>query len=369
MRDHGRTWIGVSRQAVLQNVRHLRTVAGTAALMPMVKSNAYGHGTATVLQILEKQALWGFGVAYGQEALDLRQRGFQGRIAALSAWEMSDLPELQRHSVELVVHDFTTLKAVLQAARRGVLRIHLKLDTGTTRIGFRPEDLGRLRRVLLRRPKKIRIASVWTHFADSDTGEAQKTYRQNARFRAMSSGIPDAASLHAACTAALIRYPETRYDLCRPGIGVYGLWPSSLVHAWARRHLPALRLQPALTWMTHIAAIKTVPRGTSVGYAGTYVCRRKTQVAILPVGYGDGLRRAASNRGRVWVAGKSAPIIGRICMNLTMVDVTGLAVRPNMPTELIGPHISAEDHARWAETISYDIVTGLHPLIPRSVTS
>lgn len=357
-----RTWIEIDGRALTANVRALADLVFPAELMPMVKANAYGHGLENVAQLARKWPVWGLGVAYGSEALQLRKLNYRGKIAVLSAWRSEELLTLAKKRVDIVVHDFVTLKRARSLAKRGTrVNIQIKLDTGTTRIGFLNLDIERLKKVLARRPKKLVVSGIWSHFSSSENSTAI-TKAQLTRFVTMVDRLGISAPLHIACTASAIQFPDTRLDLARAGLGIYGYWPSAATKVKSGR----LRLRPALRWYTTVLQIKKVPRGTVIGYNQTFCTQRASTVAVLPVGYADGLRRELSNRGRVQIRNTTWPIVGRVSMNLCMIDITGAKnVQVGTPVRLLGDRVTADDHATWDGTISYDILAGLSPLIPR----
>lgn len=361
-----RTWIEIDHRALDRNVRELTRLIRPSKLMPIVKANAYGHGLREVLPLAKKWPIWGLGVAYGSEALDLRNAGFKGKIAVLSAWDVNNLLTLAKNRVEIVVYNFTTLNRVARLGKRGqLIRIHVKLDTGTSRIGFFETEVQRLRAALRRLPTAVTVAGLWSHFSSSEESTAV-TAQQLRRFQAMSKILGLTSRRHFACTAAAIRYPATRLDIARIGLGIYGYWPTPELRRWVAKHRP-LRLCPVLRWSTSVVQVKSVPAGTFIGYGQTYRTKRPTRIATIPVGYADGLRRVLSNRGRVQIGARTYPIVGRVCMNLTMIDVGRAAVRVGQRVDLIGQRVTADDHAAWAGTLNYDILATLSPTIPRQV--
>lgn len=369
----GRTWIEVDAAALRANLRRFQRLVGKSVqIAPVLKANAYGHGTRAVVRSLAQRPFWAFCVASGDEALALRALTGR-RIIAVSNWETTDLPALIAQNVELVAWDLPSAQTIDRAARRIGRRaaVHVKFDTGAARIGLRPERAADFWRAL---PglAHLRLAGAFSHFADSEYRHRGFTRHQLDVFETATRAAPPTALLHIACTAAAVRYPESHHALVRLGIGLYGLWPSPQTRLAARRRWPTLTLTPALRWQTRLQQLKAVPRDTPIGYGLTHRTTRPTRLGVLPVGYWDGLDRGLSNRGAVLIRGQRAPILGRVCMNLTMIDCTDVrsAQRGDLIT-LIGGQgrgtVSVDDHAVWADTINYEILARLAEHIPRFV--
>lgn len=367
-----RTWIEISGAALRHNLAFFRRLVGrTTGVMPIVKANAYGHGLPEVLRALRGQPHWGIGVAYGDEALQARTLNYRGRVLVLSNWQASDLPSLIQRNVELVVWDEASLKSVLRASLKSKVRpkIHLKLDTGTTRIGFLESQLETVRQAFTN--KSIRVAGLFSHLANAEEETSIYTNRQLQRFTTLRDYLGvllknRGVATHIACTAAITRYSEAKFELVRLGIGLYGLSPSDANRSWCRANLPAFRPRPVLSWHTRLAQVKNVPAGTTIGYGSTYRARRKMKIGILPIGYADGFDRRLSNSGYVVVGRHRAPVVGRVCMNLTMVDLSHIPnVNFNQSVDIIGPGVTADDMAETIDTINYEITTRINWSIPR----
>lgn len=367
-----RTWIEISGAALRHNLKAMQSVVGNSvSIMPIVKANAYGHGFREVLQALRRQPHWGIGVAYGEEALQARALNYRGRILVLSNWQTAELPELIRKKTELVVWDEVSLEAVLNAAAKTLTKpkIHFKLDTGTTRIGFLEHQLPIVLGAL--RNQHIKVVGIFSHLANAEEDSTTQTKKQLIRFTTLSlqlgiAGADRGVERHIACTAAILRYPEARFGLVRLGIGLYGLSPSEQNLAWSKANLPAFHFQPALRWYTNIAQVKSISKGTGIGYGSTFRAKRAMRIGVLPIGYADGYDRRLSNNGFVIINGSRAPIIGRVCMNMTMIDVTNVpAAHSGQVVTLIGSGVSADDLARAIDSINYEVTTRINWTIPR----
>lgn len=368
-----RTWVEVDAAALRANLRLFRHLVGTnVQIAPVIKSNAYGHGTKPVVQSLVKEPFWGFCVASSDEALALRALT-ERKIVVLSSWERLDLPALLKQDIQLVAWDLTSAQTINQVAGRIGRRaaVHIKFDTGAGRIGLQSEVAVNFWRTF-RRLSHLQPVGVFSHFADSEHRHRAFTNQQLRRFAAAAHGAPKAALRHIACTAAALRYPESHHTLVRLGLGLYGLWPSPQTRLAARRRWPTLGLTPALRWQTRLQQLKIVPRQTPIGYGLTYRTTRATRLGIIPVGYWDGLDRGLSNRGAVVIRGRRAPILGRVCMNLTMIDCTNIrSARVGDVVTIIGAQgrgiVTADEQAAWAGTINYEIVARIAEHIPRRI--
>ena len=344
----------------------------------MVKSNAYGHGVREFAPLLPS-ADW-FAVNSLEEGLELRGIGITRPVLLLGHVPLARIAEAVEAGLSLTVYNLETITAL---ASLGPLsrqaRLHIKVETGTGRQGVLPEHLPELVAAVQAVPL-AEMEGLSTHFANiEDTLSHSYAEGQLARFTAALALVESMAGrpplVHAACTAAALLFPKTHFTMVRTGIGLYGLWPSRETWLSAREAAGTVAsLTPVLSWKTRLVQIKVLPEGSFVGYGCSYKTTRATTVGVLPVGYADGYDRALGNRGHVLVRGKRAPVIGRICMNLAMVDLTDLP-GPRLEEEVVllgssgSERISAETMAEWAGTISYEIVTRISPLLPRKIAS
>lgn len=372
-------WVELDARAAAHNLRELRKGIGTdVALCAVVKANAYGHGVREMAGILNG-ADW-FGVNSFEEAIELETYGVDRPILILGHVPDEQLAEAVRREFRLTVYNPRTL-ACLGALEPGLppARVHVKIETGTGRQGVTAEDLQGFLDVLTA-TANIVLEGVSTHYADiEDTMNHDYSALQLDRFHAalarLSASGRSATLVHSAATAALILFPETHFSLVRAGIGVYGLWPSRETYLSSLlEKRPISELMPVLSWKTRIAQIKTLPEGSAVGYGCTYKTTRSTRIAVLPVGYADGYDRGLGNTAHVLVRGRRAPVVGRICMNMFMVDVTDV---PQVGLEDVvvllgasgGEVLTAETMASWLGTINYEVVTRISPLLPRKVVN
>lgn len=375
------TRVDISRSALQANAERFARLAGPSKFMAVVKSNAYGHGLEIITRLLRGRAGW-FGTANLDEALAVRALDRTTPILVLSYFRTSDWLLALTHRIELPIFSLEQLRELdqrLQRSRRPIA-CQVKLDVGTTRIGLRKPDLPAALKIL-RRNAQLRLTGVFSHFADAENPDQAFTNQQNRQFKELCATIERALGLikykHIACTAAALLNPATRHDLIRIGIGVYGLWPDPKLEPIVRKKLDGFRLDPVLTWKTSLLAIKRVPKGTTVGYGRTARVRKPITVGVLPIGYNDGFDRGFSNCGIVLVGNKPAPVLGRVCMNLTMIDLSGVrTARPGDPVTLLGQApppgrgvVAADALAKRIGTISYEIVTRIPASLPRVVVA
>jgi alanine racemase len=336
--------------------------------MAVVKANAYGHGAVETAQALARLGIGRFAVASLAEGIELRQAGLSTPIIVLGALFEEQVSDLVAHQLTPVVSDGRILPTLVKAAlsHSTPYSIHLKVETGMGRLGFSPEELlSLLDNHIVKTP--LRVESIMTHLADADGADSAFTERQLGVFRAMLEQIRQRhltiPLVHTANSAAIVRFPDAHFSLVRPGIMLYGYHtlPASV---------PAPDLKPVLSLRTTIVQLKTIPRGGTVSYNGTFVATRATRIAVLPIGYADGYSRQVSHRGSVLIQGRRAPIVGLVCMDMIMVDVTDLAsVQVGETATLIGQQgqesIWADEVASWIGTIPYEVLCGIGSRVPR----
>jgi alanine racemase len=371
-----KTWIEVSKSALLNNALVLKSSAGRKSLlMSVIKSNAYGHGIPETVRALAKGPTDWFGVDSVREAEWVRQAGTNKPILVLGYTPFGDAARAVRQGFSLTVYNRENVAELSKVATaKRPAKIHLKLETGTSRQGLLQKDLPAFL-LFLKKQKNVLLEGVSTHYANiEDTTDSTYAMGQLERFLTMLASVRHAgfapSLVHTACSAAALLYPETHFNMVRAGIAQYGLWPSKETKVSAKLKGKTITLKPALTWKTIIAQVKTLPAGAPVSYGLTEKLTRESKVAVVPVGYWDGFDRKLSSVGHVLVRGKSAKVLGRVCMNMFVVDVTDIpGVRVEDEVVLIGKQgkdaISAEDLASSIGTINYEVVTRINPLIPR----
>jgi alanine racemase len=374
------SWVEIDADAVCGNIAAFRArVGGDTRLAAVVKANAYGHGLMEVARLAREAGAGWLAVNSLEEAVALREAGHEAPILVMGYVRLSDLESVVRHDLRPVVYDLAHLDALEEAAGRvgRPAAVHLKVETGTHRQGVMPGDVAAHAAKIATSPHLV-LDGITTHFAniedttDHDFAESQIAAFEEA-FRAAAAEGEAPRIRHTACSAATILFNRTHLDMVRLGISLYGLWPSRETLVSSReRHKPSIDLRPVMTWKTRVAQVKEIPTGSFVGYGCTWRATRPTRLAILPVGYHEGYDRRLSNQAHVLVGGHRAPVRGRVCMNITMVDVTDVPqVGPEDEVVLLGSQgderVSAETLAGWAGTIHYEIVSRVHPSLPRVV--
>lgn len=363
------TFCSVDLAALRWNFRQVRKKVGRhVKILSVVKANAYGHGACEAAKILTASGSDGFGVATLEEGIELRKGKIKSPVIILAGAYPEQLDQLLLNRLTPVICELAGLRRLeALARRRGIsLNFHLKVDTGMGRIGFLASQIDSWLPQLAKL-KALKLEGVFSHFSDAEDVGGSYTQRQLEIFcrvvqRLRSAGYPPAL-IHLANSAAVITFPSAHFNMVRPGLMLYGVYPSPEM-------VDEVALKPVLSWKTRILQLKRLSKGSSISYGQTFVTRRESLIATLPVGYADGYPRLLSNRGVVLVRGKRAPIVGRVCMDLTMVDVTDIrGVRQGDEVILLGKQgrdtISADEMALWAETISYEILTSISARVPR----
>ncbi|MCF6289966.1 MAG: alanine racemase [Desulfobacterales bacterium] len=342
------------------------TVGSGVRVMAVVKADAYGHGMVRVARTLAAAGARTFGVAEVEEGMALRGAGVPGEIVVLLGGPLESVAEMVGNQLTPVVFDIDTLAELSQRARAldAVLDVHLKVDVGMGRLGIMPAEVQGFVRQLTALPG-LRLTGVLSHLPAADDPAAdQNTSTQLRCFQEVLAGLEQKNGVgpvtHIANSAALLYHQPARLDMVRPGISLYGYYPDGAAGIGAA----TVKLRPVMRFKTRVLQVKEVPAGAGISYGHTFVTRRPTRLAVLPVGYDDGYLRRLSNRAQVLIHGQRAPVRGRVCMNACMVDITDLddaaAVRPGDEVVLIGPQggelISADELAGWLETISYEVL-------------
>jgi alanine racemase len=373
------TWLEISKSALVNNLKQFRKIIGKKIkLMAVVKSNAYGHGMIECAKIFEKNGADYLGVANLNEAIELRKNGLKKPILILTYWNLYDSEAQIKaiiKNIEFVVYTYPQVKILSKISQKigKWVNVHIKVDTGTSRIGVLPQDALNFALKCLKLPN-LKVRGIFTHFAKSEAKNQAFTHQQIEKLLKIKKSLtkiphfPQDILFHAGCTASTINNKASFFDMVRIGIGLYGLWPSLATKNYGA--LKSIILKPALTWKTKIIQVKELPKGTPIGYDCTYRLKNRGKIAILPVGYWDGYDRKLSNCGEVLIRGKRAPVRGRICMNLMMVEVTKIPkVKVNDEVVLIGQQdkekITAEEIALKIGTINYEVITRINPQIPR----
>ncbi len=368
-------WAEVDLAAVAHNVREIRRITDSrAAVMAVVKANAYGHGAAAVSRTaLANGARW-LGVARVSEGAELRAAGIDAPVLVLGYTPPDAVAAALRLNLSLTVYSLDT--AVIAAGVASSLgkraRLHFKVDTGMGRLGWLPGKKAVQEILKAASLPGVEAEGIFTHFAAADAADKTYTLLQLEKFLDLIRDLEKAGLnfplRHAANSAAIMEVPDSHLDMVRAGIAVYGLYPSDEVDR------SKLRLKPALSLKAQVAHVKEVPAGFAVSYGCTYKTPRPTVIATLPLGYADGYSRRLSSVGEVLLGGQRVPVIGRVCMDQIMVDAGSVpGVSPGDEAVLIGrqgdEEISADEIARWIGTINYEVTCAVSGRVPRVYTA
>lgn len=371
-----RGYAEVKLDDIVRNMRNMREHMGEGArLMGVVKTDGYGHGSIPIARELEElDFMWGFATATAEEAMTLRSAGIRKPLLILGYSFPYCYETLVREEIRPAVFRRDSLAQLEEAALRvgKPVRVHIKVDTGMNRIGITPDEAGLEFLEELTKRKEIEIEGIFTHFARADEADKSDARRQLERFLRFVAAAEERLNLkvplkHCANSAAILEMPEAALDLARAGIAMYGLYPSDEVDR------STVELRPALSLHSRIVYIKTVYAGQSVSYGGTFTAQRDMRVATVPLGYGDGYPRKLSGKGFVLIRGKRAPILGRICMDQFMVDVTEIPeAAEDDGVVLLGTDgeetVSAEELGELSGRFHYELICDLGRRIPRVYT-
>lgn len=375
MAHYGRAWAEVDLDAVLFNVEAIKkTIHGSAKIIAVIKTDGYGHGAAPIARLLEHdERIWGYAVATAEEAVALRREGMRKNIMILGYTFPYSYEGLIREGIHQTVFLYDTAKMLSEKAQElgKVCSIHIKVDTGMARIGVSPDEEGI---AFIREAAKLpalKIEGIFTHFATADEADMTKARRQLQQFRDFVKKAERQTGVHiplrhCANSAGIVQLPEAHMDAVRAGIILYGLYPSKEVKASGR-----IQLKPALSLKSRIIYLKTVPANQEISYGGTFTTNRNTRVATICIGYGDGYPRSLSNIGHVLVNGQHAKILGRVCMDQLMADVTdvtgGLCVGDAVT--LIGAdgdsRITMDELGELSGRFNYELACDLGKRVPR----
>lgn len=360
MNEHSFNRVSIDLAALRHNYRMVARLAGAGRpVMAMVKADAYGHGMVIAARAFAAAGCTTFGVAESREGVLLRQAGISGEIYVTLGFLPEEAEAVFHHDLIPVVYDLDTARLLAERAAAGgrEVAVHLKVDTGMGRLGLLPEELGPFLDAVQALPG-LRVAGLMSHFPEADIVASASTLRATALFtelcrlaKSRFSGI-----CHIANSGAVLNFPASHGDMVRSGIALYGYHPAGPSGGGNGQGL-----RPAMSMRTRVVQVKTLPAGSGISYGHTYRTSRPTRVAVLPIGYEDGFSRALSNRAEVLIDGRRAPVRGRVCMNMCMVDVTAInEVRAGDEVVVLGRQggesITADDLARWMGTISYEVL-------------
>src|SRR5438034_6254339 len=361
------TRIEVDLDVLAENYGAIAAHVAPARVMPILKANAYGHGLVEVGRVVERLRAPYIGVAYLEEGVRLRQHGVRLPVLVLGGILGSQIPRFLEHDITLTASSVDKLRAIEEHAVRvgRTATVHLKIDTGMERIGVHWYSAEALLEASLT-CRHLRVEGIFTHFANADDADLSHARLQLERFHEVLAfyerrSLPPPLR-HAANSGAILRLPESHFDLVRPGILFYGASPSPETPA-------TIPVRQALRWVTHVVYFKVVKPGNPVSYGSSWAPSELTRVVTLPVGYGDGYMRAMSGKAEVILHGKRYPVVGRVCMDQMMVSIGWDSAHNGDEAVLLGTsgaaRISIEELASWAGTIAHEVLTNINTRVPR----
>lgn len=375
------SWLEISKSSLIHNLKQFKKIIGVKTqLMAVVKSNAYGHGMVECAKIFEKAGADWLGVVNLDEALALKKAGIKKPVMVLSYFDLSRdgqeaLLQAIKTGIRLPIYDLKTAKYLSRIALKAhkTAYLHVKIDTGTSRLGVLPSEATGFIKRLLKLPN-LQLEGIFSHLADSENPNQTFTNNQIDAFEKIITKLEKLGIIiplkHIACSAATILNKRSWFNMVRVGISLYGLY--SIQDGWQKmkQKYHWFSLNPTLSWYTKVIQAKELPVGTNIGYGLTYKTKRQTKIAVLPIGYWEGYDRKLSNEADVLIHGQRAPVRGRVCMNITMVDITDIPkVRVGDRVTLIGrdgkEEITAEELAEKIGTINYEVITRINPLLKR----
>ncbi len=374
MSDCERIWAEIDLDAIRFNIESIKKkTAGGAKIIAVIKADGYGHGAVPVARILEEESgVWGYAVATVQEALELRESGMKKPILILGYTFACDYGELIENEIRPTVFTYETAMELSDAAKKAgkPCHIHIKIDTGMGRIGMAPcassiDEIAKIAGL-----DGIKIEGIFTHLARADEKDRTRAIAQIDKFRGFINDV-EAVGVHipmkhCSNSAGIVRFPEAHMDAVRAGIILYGLWPSMELLREAQ-----IELAPVLSLKSRVIYVKTMPAGCDISFGGTFTTANETRVASVCSVYGDGYPRSLSNKGSVLINGQRAPILGRVCMDQLMVDVTGIGgeIREGSIVTLIGrdgnDEITAQELGELSGRFNYELVCDMGKRIPR----
>ena len=372
MKQFNRVYARVDLDAIAYNMEQMKQRIGEGAqIIAVIKMDGYGHGAVPIAEMFEENNyIWGYATASLEEATALRKEGIKKPILVLGCIFPEQYEEMILNDIRATVYMKETAEGISKAAAAlgRKVRIHIKVDTGMGRLGFLPDtDSVKAIREISSLPN-IELEGMFTHFAKADETDKSYTYKQHEKFVWMKDALEaegaDITYYHCDNSAGIIDFPDMKHNLVRAGISTYGMYPSDEVSQ------KAVDLKPALELISHVTYVKEVEAGTSISYGGTFTAPKRMKVATIPVGYGDGYSRGLSNKADVLIRGRRARILGRVCMDQFMVDVTDIPdVRFMDQAVLIGfdgeEHIPVEELSGLCGRFNYEFVCCLGRRIPR----
>lgn len=375
MKQYSRVYARVDLDAIEYNMEQMKKHIGDdAQIIAVVKMDGYGHGAAPIARMFEeKDYIWGYATASLEEAISLRNSGIEKPILVLGCVFPEQYEDMLTYDIRTTIYMEETAREISKAAQKlgKTACFHIKIDTGMGRLGFLPNQESIQKIAEISRLPHVNVEGVFTHFAKADETDKSYTLTQHEKFTWVKNALEEAGIhityYHCDNSAGIIDFPDMKHNLVRAGIATYGMYPSDEVHK------EAVSLRPALELISHVTFVKEVEAGESISYGGTFTAKERMKVATVPVGYGDGYSRGLSNKADVLIRGKRARILGRVCMDQFMVDVTDIPdVKFMDQVVLVGydqnEHITVEELSAVCGRFNYEFVCCLGRRIPRVYT-
>mgnify|MGYP000576920508 FL=1 len=372
MKTYSRVYAKIDLDAIAYNMEQMKqNIRPETKVMAVIKADGYGHGAVQIAEMMERwNYIWGFAVATLDEAVVLRTEGIQKPILVLGCVFPDQYMEMLKHEIRMNIYTEEMAESISRmAAREGkTAYMHIKLDTGMSRLGFGINEQSAETIKRISKMPNVNMEGIFTHFTKADEKDKSFTKKQIQEFVWMTERLKEKIVRftyeHCSNSAGIIDVPEANFDIVRAGISTYGLYPSEEVDK------TNVKLKPALALKSHVAFVKEIERGTPVSYGGTFVAKEKMKIATIPVGYADGYPRSLSNKGYVLIRGKKAPILGRVCMDQFMVDVTQIeGVSFGDKVTMIGKDgneiLPVEVLSELSGRFNYEFVCDLGKRIPR----
>jgi alanine racemase len=355
----------VDLKAIEYNIREIqKKISSQTHIMAVIKASGYGSGAVNIIRTLMQNGISRLGVALANEGVELRSNGVTIPINVLIQPFYSELEKFPQYDLIPAIADIDIaqkLNAISDKMNKAT-KVHVEIDTGIGRIGIQPKDAIQFV-VELKKLKNIEVEGIFTHFASSDSNEKytqMQIFKFNEVLNELAEKGIDISIKHACNSAGLVNYPEAHYNMVRPGLMLYGYYPDQEIRN-------KINLKPSLTLKSKVAFIKEVPPETAISYGGKFVTKRVSKIATIPLGYADGYRRELSNKGFIFVGGKIVPIVGTICMDVFMADVTDVDhVKAGDEVILFDNcNITVEEIAKQCGTINYEIISTIGERVPR----
>lgn len=359
-----KSYLEVNLSCIKNNIEAIKKQVGNSVtIAPVIKANAYGLGTLGLKEVFEEEKIGVVFVATIEEGIALRKQGYKQEIITLNELLPYEVEGLLKYDLVPGISDLNVVYELDKCAKKEdrIVKIHIEVDTGMGRVGKRPTEILEFVKEI-NRLSNIHIEGIYTHFSSADSS-IEYTNMQIARFNNVLDILDKEGFnfkyIHASASSGIINVKNTRFNMVRPGIISYGYMPNKNMEN-------SIGIKPATKLISHVVFVKEVEKGTAIGYSRTYIAQEQRKIATIPLGYADGIRRVLSNKGRVYINGKYAPIVGNVCMDNFMIDVTGIDVKVGDEVQIWdNENITVEEIADLCDTINYEILCGISNRVKR----